>query len=346
VSLFSRRNRSPRFFIALRGPAVPNPESEIRNPQLPRPVSNSATDSLAPELALVLERYQEFLLVDKGSSGNTLASYGLDLRRYLEDLTLHGIESIDRVRVDDIRRHVVMLVELGLAASSVARAISAVRGLHKFLMIEGDVTADPSESVELPRRTRTLPEVLSVDEIAAILEAPDVSTIYGLRDRAILETFYATGMRVSEVRMLTSAQLLFDYGLVRVIGKGNKERLVPIGRAAQKWIERYRCEARPDLLKSAARSNDVLFLNSRGAPLSRNALWKMSKEYAVRAGVSAAVHPHTFRHSFATHLLEGGADLRAVQEMLGHEDITTTQIYTHVDREYLREVHRTYHPRG
>jgi integrase/recombinase XerD len=294
----------------------------------------------------MLERYEEFLLVDKGSSQNTLTSYRLDLRRYLEELTARGVASIERVRVDDIRAHVIGLVELGLAPSSVARSISAVRGLHKFAMIEGDASNDPSENVELPRRARTLPEVLSIEDIDAILSAPDIASPFGLRDRAILETFYATGMRVTELRTLTSAQLMFDYGLVRIIGKGNKERLVPIGRAAQGWIERYRSEARPSLLKPGVRGNDVLFLNSRGAPLSRNALWKMSKEYAQRAGVTADVHPHTFRHSFATHLLEGGADLRAVQEMLGHEDITTTQIYTHVDREYLREVHRTYHPRG
>lgn len=299
-----------------------------------------------PALELVLERYEEFLLVDKGSSPNTLTSYRLDLRRYLEDLSVRGVDAIDRVRVDDIREHVVMLVELGLAPTSVARAISAVRGLHKFAMVEGDTASDPSENIELPRRARTLPHVLSVDEVIAILTAPDVSTPFGLRDRAIFETLYATGMRVTELRMLGAAQLLFEHGLVRVIGKGNKERLVPIGRSAQSWIERYRGEVRPTLVRPGVRGNDILFLNSRGSSLSRNAIWKMSKVYATRAGVETDVHPHTFRHSFATHLLEGGADLRAVQEMLGHEDITTTQIYTHVDREYLREVHRTYHPRG
>lgn len=307
--------------------------------QLPEP-------AMSAPLAMLLERYEEFLIVDKGSSPNTLSSYRLDLRRYLEDVSAHGISSIERIRVDDIRRHVVTLCDIGLAATSVARAISAVRGLHKFAMVEGDATADPSENVELPRRSRTLPHVLSIDEVDAILSAPDVDTTFGLRDRAILETFYATGMRVTELRTLTPAQLLSEHGIVRVIGKGNKERLVPIGRAAQEWIERYRRDARPELARRAARGGDVLFLNSRGSALSRNALWKMSKDYALRAGVTSEVHPHTFRHSFATHLLEGGADLRAVQEMLGHEDITTTQIYTHVDREYLREVHRTYHPRG
>ncbi|MBC8145076.1 MAG: site-specific tyrosine recombinase XerD [bacterium] len=295
---------------------------------------------------MILERYEEFLLVDKGSSPNTLASYRLDLRRYLEDVSAHGIASIERIRVDDIRKHVVMLCEIGLAPTSVARAISAVRGLHKFAMVEGDATADPSENIELPRRSRTLPHVLSVEEIEMILAAPDIESVFGLRDRAILETFYATGMRVTELRTLTPAQLITEHGIVRVIGKGNKERLVPIGRAAQAWIERYRNDARPELVRSGVRGGEVLFLNSRGSSLSRNALWKMSKEYALQAGVESEVHPHTFRHSFATHLLEGGADLRAVQEMLGHEDITTTQIYTHVDREYLREVHRTYHPRG
>jgi integrase/recombinase XerD len=172
-----------------------------------------------------------------------------------------------------------------------------------------------------------------------------VSNPYGFRDRTILETLYATGMRVSELRLLTSSQLLLDYDLIRVIGKGNKERLVPIGGVAQRWLREYQAKARPMLVRRGVRNDDILFLNSRGLSLSRNAIWKMTQKYAREAGVTLDVHPHTFRHSFATHLLEGGADLRAVQEMLGHEAITTTQIYTHVDREYLREVHRTYHPR-
>jgi integrase/recombinase XerD len=298
--------------------------------------------------ASLLDRYNEFLLVEKGSSINTLDGYGRDLKRYAEHLAELGIESIAKVSAVHIRGHIARLVEAGMAPSSIARAISSIRGLHKFAMIEEETDRDVAENLELPKRIRALPEVLSLPQVEAILASPDVSdpegNPYGLRDRAILETLYATGMRVTELRMLKISQLLFDYDLVRVIGKGNKERLVPIGRVAQEWIERYRRQARPRLVKPGRKNDDILFLNSRGSALSRNALWLMTKKYAE--GIAREVHPHTFRHSFATHLLEGGADLRAVQEMLGHEDITTTQIYTHVDREYLREVHRTHHPRA
>lgn len=310
------------------------------------------TDTSLPRpLSTLLDRYVEFLVVDKGSSVHTQDGYQRDLRRYLAHLAEQGTGSIDAVRIEQIRRHVAVLAEAGLASSSIARAISAVRGLHKFAMIEGDSPSDPAENVQLPKKLRLLPDVLSIAQVEAILNAVTSSTAaprgehYMLRDRAILETLYATGMRITELRLLTMSQLLFEHDLVRVIGKGNKERLVPIGGTAQRWIEDYRRRARPLLVKHGVASADVLFLNSRGSSLSRNALWKMTKKYAAAAGVQAEVHPHTFRHSFATHLLEGGADLRAVQEMLGHENITTTQIYTHIDREYLREVHRTYHPR-
>jgi integrase/recombinase XerD len=308
----------------------------------------SRLDRLPRPLALLLERYYEFLLIEKGSSELTVDSYCRDVLRYADYLAAQGIGSITEVKAETIRGHVAGLAEIGLAPTSIARAISSVRGLHKFAVIEEEAPGDPSENIELPRRGRALPEVLSLQQIESILAAPDVSSPdavpFGLRDRAILETLYATGMRVSELRMLKISQLMFEYDLVRIIGKGNKERLAPIGKMAQKWIGIYRQQARPLLVKAGKRGDDTLFLNSRGGPLSRNALWKMARRYAE--GIAEDVHPHTFRHSFATHLLEGGADLRAVQEMLGHEDISTTQIYTHIDREYLREVHRTFHPRG
>ncbi len=308
-----------------------------------------ATGEIPRALTLLLERYHDFLLLEKGSADNTLAAYGIDLKRYLEHLATQGIAAIDAVESAHIRGYVAGLTGIGLAPGSVARAISAVRGLHKFAMIEGETARDPAEIIEPPKRRRPLPDVLSLPQVEAILGAPDVSdpaSPYPIRDRAMLETLYATGARVSELRELRTSQLLFEYDLIRVIGKGNKERLVPIGKIAQGWIERYRAQARPMLAAKGKGTNDILFLNSRGGTLSRNAVWEITRKYALAAGVTADVHPHTFRHSFATHLLEGGADLRAVQEMLGHEDITTTQIYTHVDREYLREVHRTYHPRG
>ena len=309
-----------------------------------------STAALSSSFRLLLERYQEFLLLEKGASGNTLAAYENDLLRYLEFLVRRNLEEINQVTAEHIREHVALLSELGMSPFSVARALSAIRGMHTYALIEKESDHDPTEHITPPKSTRKLPDVLSIREVAAILDAPDttdpVGNPYGVRDRAMLETLYATGIRVSEIREMKVSQLMFDLGLVRVIGKGNKERVVPVGDAAQNWVERYRSEARPLLLKRGRPSGDVLFLNSRGSGLSRNAIWNITKKYAAEAGLQKDVYPHIFRHSFATHLLEGGADLRAVQEMLGHEDITTTQIYTHVDREHLRQVHREFHPRG
>jgi len=231
-----------------------------------------------------------------------------------------------------------------LSPRSIARALSAIRGFHRFLVGEEQADDDPTQTIEPPKKAKTLPGVLSIAEVNEILQRPDVSSPLGLRDKAILETLYATGMRVSELTGLRQSQLLFDEELVRVFGKGSKERLVPIGRSAVKWITRYRTGPRT-ALASKGKSRDTLFLNARGGSLSRMAIWNIISRYSREAGIKKSVHPHTFRHSFATHLLEGGADLRAVQEMLGHADISTTQIYTHVDREYLKEVHRTFHPR-
>lgn len=312
--------------------------------------SRERIGALPRDVRSVLEQYQEFLLLEKGSSKNTLAAYENDLLRYLEFLARRDVAALRDVTPAHAREHLALLVELGMNPSSIARALSAIRGLHRFALVEKESANDPTEHLTPPKSRRALPEVLSIGEIEGILAAPDVSdpvnNPYGLRDRALLETLYATGIRVSEARELKISQLLFDLGLVRVIGKGNKERLAPIGGIAQEWIERYRTGARPYLLKRGRPAGDVLFLNSRGAALSRNAIWNITRKYASLAGVEKDVYPHIFRHSFATHLLEGGADLRAVQEMLGHEDITTTQIYTHVDREHLRQVHRDFHPRS
>jgi integrase/recombinase XerD len=310
--------------------------------------SNDALGKTGLERTVFL--FGDYLLLERGSSDNTITAYVMDVRRYARDMEQQGVRSFSEVRVQHIRRHVASLADSGLATSSIARAISSIRGFHRFLVLEEGEEIDPSEHIELPRRARTLPDVLSVEEIEAILKAPEVDdperNPYGYRDRALLETLYATGMRVTEIRTLKRRQIMPDAGLVRIIGKGNKERLAPIGKTALTWIDRYNRRARSLLVRPGVVNDDVLFLNSRGSALSRNAIWKMTREYAKRAGITKSVHPHTFRHSFATHLLEGGADLRSVQEMLGHEDINTTQIYTHIDREYLREVHRTFHPRG
>jgi len=291
-----------------------------------------------------LERYNEFLLLEKGLSDLTISAYNTDLMRYLSYLTKLNKEP-NGVSSKDIQNYVLELAESGLAGSSIARAISSVRGLHLFLFLEGECKADPAENLHVPKKARHLPEVLSPEQIIKIFEAIKHDELpYGLRDRAMLETMYASGLRISEVRNLKTSSLMFEYEVIRVIGKGNKERIVPIGKPARQWIEKYRLQSRPMLMKN--KIGEILFLNSRGAALSRNALWEITKKYAALAGISINVYPHIFRHSFATHLLEGGADLRAVQEMLGHSDITTTQIYTHINRDHLKEVHKSFHPRA
>jgi integrase/recombinase XerD len=207
------------------------------------------------------------------------------------------------------------------------------------------LSENPAETLDTPARARMLPDVLTQDEVAAILEQPDTGQDLGIRDRALLETLYATGMRVSEVIGLTVQQLFLEEGFARVFGKGSKERLVPVGSIASEWLTRYLSAVRPRLVRRE-KNTAAIFLSYRGSPLTRMSILTAVKKYAGMAGIATGVHPHTFRHSFATHLLEGGADLRSVQEMLGHADISTTQIYTHIDREYLKEVHRTFHPRA
>jgi integrase/recombinase XerD len=236
------------------------------------------------------------------------------------------------------------LKDLGLSPASIRRNVSAVRTYFRFLTGDGIVVRDPSERLETPKRWRTLPDVLSVEEVQQLLASPTLDDALVFRDRALLELAYGAGLRVSEWISLGVRDLLLEDGLVRVFGKGSKERLVPIGRSAIGAAAIYLRELRPRLEKGAGKG--ILFLNARGAPLTRMGAWKILRGHVERAGIAKHVSPHTLRHSFATHLLEGGADLRAVQEMLGHVDIATTQIYTHVDREYLRKVHRSFHPRG
>ena len=295
------------------------------------------------------EEYLHFLALEKNASPNTVSSYRLDIARYCAFLEARQVTDVGQVSSEQIAQFLVNLHDEGLSPRSVNRAFSAVRGFHRFLMIEGIARTNPAETVTPPRTGRSLPDVLTPEEVGSILqqprESPQDRRSLWLRDRAILETLYATGMRVSELITLRQADLTVDQEVVRVFGKGSKERLVPIGKPALGWIERYRTECRTRLLKRDA-AQDVLFLNARGTPMTRMAVWKIVQNYARRTGITKEVHPHTFRHSFATHLLEGGADLRAVQEMLGHSDISTTQVYTHIDREYLKEVHRTFHPRS
>lgn len=295
------------------------------------------------------DRFLKYLALERNAAANTIASYGLDVDRYLRYLKEREVALPDQVTEEHAAGFFLSLRDRGLSPRSVTRAISAVRGFHRFLLGDEVTRCDPTETLDTPKLARTLPGVLSPPEVARILEEPHATAgdkrQLWLRDRAILETLYATGMRVSELTGLRRTDLSARTGIVRVFGKGSKERLVPIGIPALRWIARYSQQCRPSLLRHGC-ADDALFLNARGNPMTRMAVWKIVQAHARRAGVTGEVHPHTFRHSFATHLLEGGADLRAVQEMLGHADISTTQIYTHIDREYLKEVHRTYHPRG
>ena len=294
--------------------------------------------------AFLLERFQDFLSLEQGASPRTHEAYGRDLARFATYARTRGASDPIGVNARTLREYVYHLKDLGLAPASIRRNVSAVRTYYRFLLAEGHVVRDPSERLETPKRWRSLPDVLSVDEVTRLLAAPTLDEQFAFRDRALLELAYGAGLRVSEWISLGVRDVLMEDALVRVFGKGSKERLVPIGRTAIGAVAIYLRELRPRLEKGEGRG--VLLLNARGAPLTRMGAWKILRKYVEAAGITKHVSPHTLRHSFATHLLEGGADLRAVQEMLGHADISTTQIYTHVDREYLRSVHKQYHPRA
>ena len=284
------------------------------------------------------------LALERGLSPRTLDAYGRDVGRLIEFVRRRGMDRPGAVTAPDLREFVYFLKDRGLQPTSIRRNLSAVRTYYAFLLQEGAVVADPCDRLELPRTWRRLPDVLSREEAAQLLEAPDVADRLYWRDKALLEFAYATGVRVSELTGLRLRDLALDEGFATVFGKGSKERLVPVGRSAVRAVSLYLRELRPRL--DTSRSDDRVFLNARGGPLTRMGVWKILRKHVRRAGITRRVKPHTLRHSFATHLLEGGADLAAVQEMLGHVDISTTQIYTHVDREYLRQVHKQYHPRA
>lgn len=296
--------------------------------------------------AFRFEQFQDYLTFERGLSDRTASAYGRDLNRWASFLAEAGVTGPADVTPAHLRDWVFGLKDAGLAPTSIRRAQSAVRTYFAFLLAEGAVTADPTERLESPKLGRRLPDFLTHAEIQALLDAPDPSSPPFWRDRAILELLYATGMRVSELAELSLATLDLDEGFLTVFGKGSKERLVPVGAPALRALGRYLRDVRPTLDKGKGKAKGRVFLNARGGPLSRVAVWALVKESARRAGIAKKVSPHTLRHTFATHLLKGGADLAAVQELLGHADISTTQIYTHVDREYLRDVHRKYHPRG
>ena len=301
-------------------------------------------DAEARERRFLLQRFTDYIALEQGLSALTQEAYRRDLARFAEYADVKGIAAPLDITARTLREYVYHLKDLGLSPASIRRNVSAVRSYFRFLLGDGVLVRDPSERLETPKRWRELPDVLSVDEVQRLIAAPTLDDAMAFRDRALLELAYGAGLRVSEWITLGVRDLLLEDGLVRVFGKGSKERLVPIGRSAIGAVAIYIRELRPKLEKGEGKG--TLFLNARGRPLSRMGAWKILRGYVERAGITKHVSPHTLRHSFATHLLEGGADLRAVQEMLGHVDISTTQIYTHVDREYLRQVHRSYHPRG
>jgi integrase/recombinase XerD len=291
-----------------------------------------------------LEGFIDHLRFERGLSERTLEAYLHDVRRMAAFVAARGRAGPAEVGSRDLRDLILSLKDLGLAASSISRNVSALRTYYAFLLGENAVVADPSERVEIPRGWRTLPQVLTVLEVERLLDSIDLAHPLAWRDRALLEFAYASGVRVSELVGLRLRDLALEEEVATVYGKGSKERIVPVGRRAVGALSLYLRETRPRLERG--RGEGCVFLNARGGPLSRMGVWKILRGHAEAAGIEKTVSPHTLRHSFATHLLEGGADLVAVQEMLGHADITTTQVYTHVDRRYLAEVHRAHHPRG
>jgi len=301
-------------------------------------------DALPVPPAFLLEPFRDYLALEAGNSPHTVDNYLRDIRRFALHAAAAGVKTPGDVSGARVRDFVYSLKDLGLTPATIRRQISALRTYYRFLIGEGRVVQDPTARIETPKRWRTLPSVLSVEEVDRLLSAPDTDGALALRDRALLEFGYATGARVSELVGLKLQDIFFEDGIARLFGKGSKERLVPVGRRALGQVALYAREIRPTL--DRGKGSGLLFLNARGTPLSRVGAWGIIKKAAKRAGIAKRVTPHTLRHSFATHLLEGGADLRAVQEMLGHADLATTQIYTHVDRDYLRTVHRQFHPRG
>jgi len=296
-----------------------------------------------PSLDALVDQYINYLLVEKGLSKQTISSYSTDLIRYLNDLKVIGITDILETDTPVILKHLINLKNENLSPRSRARHLTTLRGFYKFLVQEKIIPFDPVRLIDLPKSGFKLPTVLSVEDISTLLSAPDIKTPKGLRDAAMLELLYAAGLRVSELVSVKLTDTNLQAGHVRVFGKGSKERIVPIGQYAKDKIQQYMTSARPLLLKQVI--SPYLFVAWAGKPMTRQGFWKRLKQYAQKAGIGQEITPHSLRHSFASHLLEGGADLRAVQIMLGHSDISTTQIYTHVAREHLKKIHNRYHPR-
>ncbi|OGX68704.1 MAG: site-specific tyrosine recombinase XerD [Paenibacillus sp. RIFOXYA1_FULL_44_5] len=293
-----------------------------------------------------LKHFIHYLSVERGLARNTLESYERDLSQYLDYIHEQGLNVIEQSTKMHIINYLGKLKEDGKAPATRSRTMVSIRAYYQFLVRERHLAADPSQHLEQPKLEKKLPKVLSVQEVENLLEAPPTSTPHGMRDKVMLEVLYATGIRVSELVSLDTGSVNLGMGFIRCFGKGSKERIIPIGRIAAKWLHEYIQTMRPRLIKPRHRGEEALFINHLGSRLTRQGFWKIIKRYAGDAQILKNITPHTLRHSFATHLLENGADLRSVQEMLGHADISTTQIYTHVTRTRLKEVYNQTHPRA
>jgi len=291
-----------------------------------------------------LDQFLHYLIVEKGLSKNTIEAYGHGLNRFLDYLKGKGIHEILNVGKFDVRAFLLTLKRKGLSTKTVLRNLVAIRAFFRFLVQEGILKTNPIEEIESPKIAKTLPEILTLKEVEQLLEQPNLQSPLGIRDRAMLEVLYATGMRVSELTQLPINQVNLEGGYVLIFGKGSRERIVPLGSESIRWLTFYLKTVRGRLAKG--KENRFLFISRWGREMSRQRFWKNLKEYGRRAGIRKRITPHLFRHSFASHLLERGADLRSVQMMLGHVDISTTQIYTHVTGERLKKIHQRYHPRG
>lgn len=291
-----------------------------------------------------LQSFIHYLTVEKGLSKNTLESYKRDLKQFIAYLRKSEQSKIEEISRQNIVSYLMVLREQGKATSTISRSMASIRAFFQFLLRDQKIISDPSIHLETPKIERRLPKVLSIAEVEALLQAPQSSTAFGQRDRAMLELLYATGIRVSELTSLSLEDVHLQMGFVKCLGKGSKERVIPLGRVAIESLEQYIQVGRHKLDKK--KRSKALFLNHHGNPISRQGFWKIIKKHAKDAGIEKDIMPHTIRHSFATHLLENGADLRSVQEMLGHADISTTQIYTHVTKTRLKDVYSKAHPRA
>lgn len=291
----------------------------------------------------LIDSFLDYLSVERGLAKNTIIAYRDDLNIYLDFMSKRGIDALSKIAKNDVIEFMLFEKNKGVSASSISRRLAAIRMFHRFLARERILKSDPTALIDSPKLWKNVPDTLSLNEVEAIISQPDARNHQGARDRALLETLYATGMRVSESTNLKTNNVNLDIGFLRCIGKGNKERVIPLGKKAILAINKYLESSRPYFLKN--KTSEYLFINRSGTKISRQSVWKLIKHYAQEAKIKRPIKVHTLRHSFATHLLERGADLRSVQEMLGHSNISTTQIYTHIDKNRLKTIHREFHPR-